>query len=126
MSNSLPNKENCHIELTKIENYLLNNNHAEGKSKAKYFNSFGFDKQNTSDFLTALKEHAINQQLISTTNTDYGDKYILKCEISTPDKRNPCIFTVWIIETESTQPRLVTAYPCYCLSWRRLTSWWNK
>jgi hypothetical protein len=35
----------------------------------------------------------------------------LKCEIKTPDERNPCIVTVWIVENGQEVPKLVTAYP---------------
>ncbi len=40
----------------------------------------------------------------------YGMKFIVRCTLRTPDKRDPCIMTVWIAETGA-YPRLVTAYP---------------
>jgi len=41
----------------------------------------------------------------------FGTKYIIDGILITPDKRNPIITTVWIIENDSEIPKLVTAYP---------------
>jgi filamentous hemagglutinin len=53
----------------------------------------------------------VDRDVVQAKNTAFGDKYELKCELRTPDKRNPCIVTVWIVEKGQEAPKLITAYP---------------
>jgi hypothetical protein len=61
--------------------------------------------------LFVVQGHAITHPIVEKELNCYGEKYTLQCSINTPDGRNPCIFSVWIIENGKLQPRLVTAYP---------------
>jgi hypothetical protein len=40
----LPNKANAQVPFEKIVDYLLSETHSVGRSKAKYFRSYGFDE----------------------------------------------------------------------------------
>jgi hypothetical protein len=62
-------------------------------------------------FKIALRQHAAHRVVLAEKINQFGAKYTLQCAIETPDKRDPCIETVWIIEKGKTEPRLVTAYP---------------
>lgn len=53
----------------------------------------------------------IDRDIEKTKDSDFGVKYELKCKIKTPDERNPCIVTVWIVENGQEEPKLITAYP---------------
>ena len=59
--------------------------------------------------LSVLPAHA--DSVDGATDTGFGVKYKLSCEIQTPDKRNPCIITIWIVEAGMKAPKLITAYP---------------
>jgi len=107
----LPNKENLEIEDGKIEKYLLNLAHDVGGSKAKFFEKFGYTISNSDDFTKAIKKHGNEREVEKTKESSYGIKYELECEIDTPDGRNPCIISVWMIDKDSDNPRLITAYP---------------
>ena len=50
----LPNKSRAHVPLEKVTDYLLSGTHAVGKSKAKYFRSYGFSDENASDLAEGL------------------------------------------------------------------------
>lgn len=106
---TMPNKELAVVQNEKITAYLLNETHATGKTKAAFFKNFGFDLTDIDRFKKALTVHAIEREIETMVENDFGMKYELKCALNTPDGRNPCIITVWIIENK--QPRLVTAYP---------------
>ncbi|WP_353216318.1 DUF6883 domain-containing protein [Sandarakinorhabdus sp.] len=41
----------------------------------------------------------------------HGRKFVVHCNMPSPDARNPCITSVWIIDANGDRPRLVTAYP---------------
>lgn len=91
--------------------YLLSDTHDLGKHKAAFFKSFGFDKSSPAFFEEALKTHAIVREVVNKNDSPFGKKYQIECDIETPDERNPCIVSVWIIENDSEVPRLITAYP---------------
>jgi hypothetical protein len=105
----LPNREESCIPLAKITEYLLNENHPIGSHKAAFFESFCFS--NSQLLVEALLNHAIEREVNKETETPFGTKYELICELKTPDNRNPCIVSVWIINNGETIPKLITAYP---------------
>ncbi len=106
----LPRGERGTITREKLEKYLLNFDHIEGKAKAKFFSRFGYDLGNMVTFHKALLFHAVSNFVSSTSISEYGKKYVVTCNINTPDGRNPCINVVWIIQDDEI-PYLVTAYP---------------
>ena len=91
----VPNCDQSVIADQKITDYLLNSEHERGKSKAKFFLGRGFTKDNIDAFRNALKRHAIEHDVLEKPATEFGEKYIVKCELATPDLKNPCIITVW-------------------------------
>jgi hypothetical protein len=42
---------------------------------------------------------------------DYGQKYIVDGALVAPTGQLPLIRTVWVVDTGTDRPRLVTAYP---------------
>jgi hypothetical protein len=108
----LPQPEALIVEENKITSYLLDLEHKQGGSKAKYFRNRGFSPQDWKTMASALRKHGATQTVTSTTTNEFGTKYEVQCTIVTPDGKNPCILTAWIQEGEK-PPRLVTAYPSY-------------
>ena len=107
----LPNNEQAIVLDKKITDYLLSDSHEIGKHKADFFKRFGFDISDVDTFKNSLIQHSNEREIEKTNSSEYGYKYELKCEIQTPDKRNPCVVTVWIIEIGKQRPTFVTAYP---------------
>ena len=108
---ALPNKSRAYISISKITDYLLSETHIVGKSKAKFFRSFGFDETNVSQFEHGLIHIAQTESITETTKTIYGKKYVIDGELETPSGDMIRLRTVWIIETGDDIPRLVTAHP---------------
>lgn len=94
----------------KVRNYLLNIGHREGQSKARFSLARGFTDAEWQILDQALREHPIDNPVVAEEATEYGRKLIVRCQIMSPDGRNPCIRTVWMAEA-GTLPRFVTAYP---------------
>jgi hypothetical protein len=107
----LPNKSKAYISPNKIKDYLLSESHAVGKSKAKFFRSFGFEETNASHFEQGLIGIAQTKSVTESTETPYGTKYVVDGELETPNGITIYLRTVWIIETGDIIPRLVTAHP---------------
>lgn len=107
----LPGADQATVSVEKIAGYLLSTTHSLGKEKAKFFGSFGFDASSPAVMREALLGHAATQPLTSTARSAHGVKYVVQCSIETPDRRNPCVRSVWIVEPGADRPRFITAYP---------------
>jgi hypothetical protein len=100
----------CTVAEPKITNYLLDLSHPLGASKAAFFRDCGFSHAEWQTMAAALAAHPVLNQIESKTDTPHGSKYVVRCNLATPDGRNPCVVTVWMKEGD-TPARLVTAYP---------------
>ncbi|WP_409565099.1 DUF6883 domain-containing protein [Methylobacterium sp. J-090] len=40
----------------------------------------------------------------------WGTKYVVRCNVETPDGRNPCILSVWNVLPGTTNALFITAY----------------
>lgn len=107
----LPNRERAYIPHEKIISYLLSQNHAVGKSKAKFFRKIGFDETNINLLEQGLLKIAQNQEIMETVASVHGSKYVIDGLLQTPNSKLVTIRTVWIIENQNIDPRFVTAYP---------------
>ena len=107
----LPGAANATLDDSKITHYLMNMSHPTGVSKAKFFASLGFTLTNWLELKKALLDHPNNNPVTNQRSNPFGDKYEVSCSIVTPDSRNPCIISVWIIEPSDPNPRFITAYP---------------
>ena len=99
----LPNARHVQIDPTKLT-YLLTT------GKVKFFILHGFDPHNPQVSETALREHQIRNQIESASQTLHGIKYTIRCLMPSPDRRNPCALTVWIVDTGQGEARFVTGY----------------
>jgi hypothetical protein len=106
----LPGSATAILDACKITQYLLDPNHPIGGGKAKFFGSFGFAQANWTDLKKALLDHPRTNSVTKKEPNKHGEKYIVSCSLTTPDGRNPCIVSVWIIEPPDPAPRFVTAY----------------
>jgi len=83
---------------------------AVGGTKARYFRAHGYDESNVDALARGLREIA-SSEATSVRESAFGTKYVASGDLKTPRGTVVRIETVWIIETGSDQPRLVTAYP---------------
>ena len=99
------------VSRAKIVEYLLNDAHALGGAKAAFFKRLGFEAGDWGALKESLLEHPDRNPVAETIRTIFGTKYVVRCSIASPDFRNPCIVTVWMVEDGAGTARLVTAYP---------------
>lgn len=108
---NLPGVDRAQVDRDKITDYLLAIDHPEGSSKAEFFARFGFTIADWQVLAEALIAHARRNPISEMSESPYGTKYQLDGSIACPDGRTPSIRVVWIIDTGTEIPRLVTAYP---------------
>lgn len=107
----LPNHEKAIVRREKIVNYLLSRVHKDGRSKAEFFESFGFTSKQWEIFSKALKRHAGEHEVVKSETSPFGMRYIIDGGLDTPDGRRPEVRAVWFIEQGLKEPYLATAYP---------------
>jgi len=107
----LPNKSKAQVSITKIVNYLLSETHPLGKSKARYFRSYGFNDENAAELASGFLLIAKNSEVERSEQSLFGMKYVIRGELMTPNGDMIRVRTVWIIENNADTPRFVTAYP---------------
>ncbi len=106
----LPNAAEAQIDATKIQDYLLNAGNPQNGGKAIRFTQYGFNRANWQSLAAALQGHPLANPVASETTSAHGTKYVVACNLQSPDQRNPCRTSVWIIENGSNILRFVTAY----------------
>lgn len=108
---------NYAISDDKILKYLLNLDHPQGRSKARFLINRGFSFQNPHQLREALQRHPLTATLVQQIPHPDGEKLTYKCVVAAPDGTQPCLTTVWIKSLSGsagggiTSQRLVTAYP---------------
>ena len=108
----LPGVANATLDDAKITKYLLDPSHStQAVGKSRFFTDHGFSPATWGDLKKALLDHPQLNSVSATASTRFGEKYEVSCSLITPDGRNPCVISVWIIEPPDPDPRFVTAYP---------------
>ena len=105
----LPNAEHVFIPDAKITHYLLNLTHPKGRPKAIFFQGHGFTPANWPTLAAALRQHALDGEVVDSTLHKGTVYYVVEGDMRTPDGRAPHVRTVWGIDVGERTPRLITA-----------------
>lgn len=116
----MPYQNNAYIAEDKVPGYLLNPNHENGKSKAKFLNvTLGYTTDHSdpkfeqdcemlrNEIMRAFKE---NKKVFETV-TDQGHKYKVSAKITGPNGKTANMDFYWMLLFDTTTPHLVTAIP---------------
>ena len=107
----LPCCDNLVVDSGKIVGYLLNLQHPQGRSKARFFMEFGFSVEQWEQLAEALHDHGCRNEIDMVYETGFGPRYTVEGELYTPDGRCPRVRSVWQMDKGAVAPRLITAYP---------------
>ncbi len=105
-----PNAESAFVPSEKLTAYLLNEHHAVGGHKARWFFRQGYDPAHPE----VLEQDLLRLARSTDPNkvaSPFGTKYIATGTMRTPAGNIVSITTVWIVEPAEPRPRLVTAFP---------------
>ncbi len=106
----IPDSSRAVVEDTKVRDYLLNLAHPDGGSKAVWFHSLGYNRDDWHHLSADLLAVARDCTDFDTEATRFGVKYKAVGSVGRPNHRPGLVLTVWIVEDDD-PPRLVTAYP---------------
>lgn len=106
----LPNGERADVG-TKLEDYVLNPMHRDGRNKARVFESvLGITAANGEVLRRALLEAAANSdQVEARGDNGFGDVYVLRFPLRT-DKGTATVLTAWVVRHNEDFPRLTSCY----------------
>ena len=107
----IPNREFAVVPREKVVDYLLSTSHRDGRHKAAFFSSYGFDVGNWQDLADSLIRHANDFTVGRAEDSPFGRRYVVDGIMVMPDGRDALVRTVWFIDTGTDVPRFVTAYP---------------
>jgi filamentous hemagglutinin len=108
---AVPNAENAFIDPTKIVGYALNPSHPVGSNKAVVFDSaLGYNQSNADQLMAKIQQGIRTTPAVLGDSTKYGQLFIVDMPITGPNGNTAVVRTGWILEKDSTVPRLTTAY----------------
>jgi hypothetical protein len=107
----LPHADLAEVTEDKVRRYLLNPDHPDGASKARFFALMGFTADEWLLLAEALRRLALKTEVAKRIETGHGTKYIVDGRLESPSGRTPNVRTVWIVDPGREIARLVTAFP---------------
>lgn len=99
----MPGAQNAQVDPRKLK-YLVTS------GKARFFTDHGFHPNREMEWIAALRWHPQLNHIENVYQTVHGVKYTVRCSLPSPDGRNPCAFTVWMVDAGQSVPRFVTGY----------------
>lgn len=94
----------------KVRDYLLASGHPGNRGKAGFFLHFGFRPDRWHELLVALQAHPFRNDVDRIVQVESQLRVRVRCSLTSPDGRHPCITTVWAIEN-ARPPVFITALP---------------
>ena len=107
----LPDYQSAIVPTEKLELHLLSEIHPVGRAKALFLTNLGYDISEPGILAQELLTLAREGDVSDVQTSQFGSKYVVDGLIRTPSGATVSLRTVWIIEPDHPQPRLVTAYP---------------
>ena len=109
--NLLPYAENAVVDIRKLRDYCLNPEHDDGKHKARLFRSIlGMTADNAEELRQILLDVVKTEEIRLSRQDEFGQRYTLDFQIEWQN-RSATLRSGWIVENDSTTPRLTTCYP---------------
>ncbi len=79
----LPNYQYAIVRQAKITDYLLSLSHSSGRSKAKFFRSYGFTGERWPELAQAFKTLVANYEVTKVELTKFGTRYVVEGLLNT-------------------------------------------
>ena len=106
----LPNPESAVVDLAKLRDYCLSQEHPRGRHKARMFAAIlGFTAQDAEELQQALLSAAHTCEAFSVGGDDYGQRYAVDFPVDGPGGM-AAIRSLWIVRRGESFPRLISCY----------------
>lgn len=106
----LPNGEKAVIEIRKLRDYCLSEEHPRGKHKARVFAAkLRFAAEDSEILKNALQRAARESDAVQGISDEYGTRHIIDFELGHRERRTT-VRSSWIIRCNEDFPRFVTRF----------------
>ena len=106
----LPGGDRAVVDIRKLRDYCLNENHLRGRHKARVFASaLGMRAEHAADLRRILLAAATEAQASPLAKDHYGQRYVVECAISGPAGQG-VLRSIWMVRLGEGFPRLLTCY----------------
>ena len=107
----LPDAAKAVIEPSKVRDYLLSSSHPVGRFKAVVFLALGYTQENWEKLRDDLLAIARTGVAVPSEPSMYGQMYEVSGKLAGPNGQAGYFKTIWLVESEKSVPRFLTAYP---------------
>lgn len=106
----LPHPDRAVVNMAKLRSYCLNPRHPRGRHKARVFASaLGITRENAGLLRQALLEAAESAEVTLGDKDDYGQRYVLDCEMAGPAGK-ATVRSGWIVLHGQDFPQLTSCF----------------
>ena len=106
----LPGGNRAVVEIAKLRDYCLNEQHPRGRHKARVFaTALGLTAADAEALRTALSKAAVEGNAVASERDDYGQRYVLDFELAGP-RGKATIRSSWIVLRGEDFPRMTSCY----------------
>ena len=108
----LPNREHAVIAVEKLENYVLNNEHARGKHKARVFQTALEIERRHASLLAELIEMSLSRAPAEQgQSNEYGDFWTTRHEIIGLNGQSAIVTVAWMFKKDAEHiPVFISCY----------------
>lgn len=106
----LPGAERAIVDMAKLRDYCLNEQHPRGRHKARVFSlTLGITLADAAVLREALLDAAIEGEAVATERDDYGQRYVVGFEMTDPGGR-ATVRSTWIVLRQEDFTRMTSCY----------------
>ncbi len=107
---NLPNGENALVDIAKLRDYCLSEDHLRGRHKARVFAAaLGLTAQYADQLQAALLRAAATNDATASEADEYGQRYLVDFRMKGPTGEAD-VRSCWIVRTGEDVPRLTSCY----------------
>ena len=99
------------IDPRKLRDYLLSDEHPDGRSKAHYLVLLGYEQDHWERLAEDLRQQILPLDARHLEDSPWGSKYEILGVLRGPSGRTGGIRSIWVVRRRETRPRLVTLTP---------------
>lgn len=107
----IPNAVQAVVPAEKVTEYLLNLLHPVGGPKARWLFALGYRLESPEELANDLLDIVRTSDEFTMQADRFGVKYVVKGSLIRPNGRSARVLTIWMIEHDTSFPRLVSAFP---------------
>jgi len=106
----LPGGNRAVVEITKLREYCLNEQHPRGRHKARVFaTALGLTAADAGMLRQALLRAAVEADAVAGERDDYGQRYVLDFDLTGP-RGKAAVRSSWIVLRGEDFPRMTSCY----------------